>query len=36
MKKTIIICTAAVIIGILLTFTTVRAAGSSDVLFEKY
>ena len=36
MKKTIIICTAAVIIGILLTFTTVRAAGGSDVVFEGY
>ena len=36
MKKTLIICTAAVIIGILLTFTTVRAAGGSDVVFEGY
>ncbi len=35
MKKTVIVCITAVIIGILLTFTTVRAADG-DTIFEGY
>ena len=35
MRKTLIICAAAVIIGIMLTFTTVRAADG-DIIFEGY
>ncbi len=33
MKKTVIVCFISVLIGVLLTFSTVRAAGS-DVVFE--
>ena len=35
MKKTLMVCITAIIIGIVLTFTTVRAVGS-DVVFEGY